>query len=38
MSETKHMDFISRLKTGIVGINEYQVGASEALLMRLMGP
>jgi hypothetical protein len=38
MSEAKHMDFISRLETGIVGIDEHQVGASKAFLMRLMGP
>ena len=38
MSEAKHMDFVSGLETGVVGINEHQVGASKAFLMRLMGP
>ncbi len=38
MPKTEHMDLFSRLETGIVGIDEHQMGASEALLMGLMCP
>ena len=38
MPKTEHMDLFSRLETGIVSINEHQMGASEALLMGLMRP
>ena len=38
MSKAEHVNFISGLETGIISIDEHQMGASEALLMGLMRP
>ena len=38
MSEAEYVDFLSGLETGIIGVNEHQVGASKAFLMGLVGP